>query len=253
MKTPFFGPFDVMHSTNLADNQLINLRPEIVETKDGKNVGALMGTAGLDTLATVGGPMSIGGLHSVARVPYAVTGGSIYTLNPATFAGTLVGSMGGPVNIIDNGSQILFASAAGMLCGPIGVPLTGGTIAVSGYPLTGGTISVGGTGYAIGDVIILSNYDGTQTNPAYVVVTSTAVGVVTGFTVITPGTFPIQPTIFLQASTSGAGVGFALVSPTYGALITGGINYAPGDVIVLEGTSGAQSAGAGLAGGVGTG
>ena len=43
MKTPFFGPFDIMRSTNLADNQRINIRPEIVETKDGKGVGALMG------------------------------------------------------------------------------------------------------------------------------------------------------------------------------------------------------------------
>ncbi len=78
MQTPIFGPFDVGRSTNLAANSITNLYPELVETKDGKAVGALYGCPGLDLLATVGtGP--IRGTQVMAGALYVVSGAALYS------------------------------------------------------------------------------------------------------------------------------------------------------------------------------
>jgi Phage stabilisation protein len=245
-KTPFFGPFDIMRSSNLADNQLINLRPEIVDTKDGKNVGALMGSPGLDLLTTIGnGP--INGLRTLASdTLYAVSGLQVYSLT-TSYVSTLLGSVvgnGARVSMIDNGTQLAIFTNAAAFIAQIGYQLTGGTIASSGYPLTGGTILSGGINYAIGDFIYLSANNGTTVAQAILEVTSESAGVVTGVSVFYSGIYSTEPTGFFQGTTSGIGSGFTLTAPTYGSLISGGINYNVGDTIVLEPSNGAASAAA---------
>lgn len=243
--TPFFGPFDVMRSTNLADNQLINLRPEIVETKDGKGVGALMGTPGLDLLATVGtGP--INGTKALGNLLYVISGLQVYSVTAgwaATSRGAISGSAG-LVSMIDNGTQLAIFTNQGAWVAPIGYPLTSGTIASTGYPLTGGAIGSGGLHHAIGDVITLKNVGGSQTSAAMLQVSGETGGVVTAFTIFAAGIFPVAPTSFTEASSTGVGTGFTLTSPTFGSLITGGVNYNNGDTIVLLPNDGAQSAAA---------
>jgi len=83
--------------------------------------------------------------------------------------------------------------------------------------LFGGTISVPGTGYAVGDTITLAPVGGTQVIAAQVKVATLAVGGtgVGSFTVTNPGEFSAFPTSFTQASTSGAGTGFALTAPAF--------------------------------------
>src|SRR5712664_3074724 len=125
MKTPFFGPFDVTRSTNLADNQLINLRPELVETHDGKNVGALMGTPGLDLLSEIGlGP--IRGLRQVNNtLLYVVSGENVYTVGTSSWNGTLIGSITesvAQVSMIDNGKQVAIFGKAAAWVAPAGQP-----------------------------------------------------------------------------------------------------------------------------------
>ena len=245
--TPFFGPFDVTRSPNFADNQCINLRPEVTQLKDGRNIGVLYGTPGLDLLTEVGnGP--INGSQALGSLLYVVSGLQVYTVT-AGWVGTLVDSVagnGGQVSMVSgNENQIAIFTNTGLWVGPIGYQLTGGTISSSGYPLTGGTIGAGGINYAIGDIITLHANDGTTVSQALLQVLSTGPGgAVTSFGVFFAGTYSVRPTGFTQASDSGVGSGFTLTAPTYGGLITGGVNYAVGDTIVLLPNDGTASAAA---------
>jgi hypothetical protein len=105
IKTPFLGGLSVYRSINNSDNRCVNLYPEVVETKDGKDVGALMGTPGLTgrvTLATspVRGLMVRHTNDSPAQF-FAVAGNKFYSINSswvATERGTLNTSTG-PVSM----------------------------------------------------------------------------------------------------------------------------------------------------------
>ena len=73
MKTPFLGGMSVYRSINMADNRCVNIYPEVVETKDGKDVGALIGCPGTTrrlTLATT----PVRGLFATPTILYAVAG-----------------------------------------------------------------------------------------------------------------------------------------------------------------------------------
>lgn len=90
MRTPFFGPFSVTRSSNLSDNRLINMFPEVVETKQGKDIGGLFGTPGLDFITTVGtrgGP--IRGTHPMGNLLFVVSGPQFYKLDGG-FGATLL-------------------------------------------------------------------------------------------------------------------------------------------------------------------
>ena len=203
MRTPIFGPFDVSRSPNVSDNRLINLYPELVDTKQGKAVGALYLTPGLDLLATVGtGP--IRGLHPLGDTLYVVSGGAVYALDPAYNATLLSGVLeAGGVSMIDNGTQIaIFVGNTG-------------AIAPIGYALIGGVIGAGGSAYTVGDQITLNANDGTQVATAIIEVSAVLGGAVTAFTFVQNGSFPVQPTGFTQASTTGGGSGLTLTTPTY--------------------------------------
>lgn len=106
MKTPFLGAHNVARSRDFADQQCINLFPEIL--KGGADVGALYECPGLDLKATVGiGPVRAA--HTVLTNPptlYAVSREKVYSLTTG-YTQTLLGSINsisGPVSIIDNGT-----------------------------------------------------------------------------------------------------------------------------------------------------
>lgn len=209
MKTPILGGYYIARSTNLALQICCNLFPTTVETKSGKEMGALYATPGLDLLATLGtGPIRaisnfVGGL-------VVVSGNAVYTVNGAliaTLAGTIT-TKTGPVSIINNGTQVaIFDGQSGFLL-PGGFPLSGGTIG-------GG----GGSGYAANDLIVLQASNGGQNATAEIEVTTVSGGAVTAFSVVQTGVFNPQPTSFVQESTTGSGTGFTLTSPTFGSLL----------------------------------
>lgn len=108
MKTPIFGPLYVSRSTNLAADRCVNLYPELVETKQGKAVGALYSCPGLDLLLTLtnGGPVQ--GFTQMGGDLYAVAAGYLYQIT-SNFVATVIGAVGvptGPVSMINNGTQI---------------------------------------------------------------------------------------------------------------------------------------------------
>jgi hypothetical protein len=117
MKAPLFGPSYVSRSTNLADNRLVNLYQQIVESKSasGKAVGALIGAPGLDLATTVGsGPiraMKAANLQGVGDNLYVVSGQGVYQLN-TSYASAHLGDLDtlndGPVTIVSNGVDIGF-------------------------------------------------------------------------------------------------------------------------------------------------
>lgn len=227
--TPFFGPFSVTRSTNLADNTLINLRPEVVDTKDGKNIGALYGTPGLTLLGTTGsGPIQNGGMRVLANTAlYVVSGTAVYVVNTsfvATVLGTILNSLDN-VSMVDNGTQMAIFTADAGYVGPVG------------FPLTGGNISSGGANYAINDTVVMSGLF--QTAAVILTITNVVAGAVTAFTISQTGAFNPIPGILTQQSTTGSGSGFALNTLTFGgslALCKIFLPFTPSGAQTISGT-----------------
>ena len=208
MKTPIFGGFYVAWSFNLAYQKSINIFPTVVDTKSGKEVGALYSTPGLDLLTTTGAAASRG-FKIFQGLLYVVSGSNVYSVS-LNFVATLIGSIGtanGPVTFISNGNQLLIIDGVNAYLLP------------GGQPLTGGGISDGGADYAIGDSINLQANDGQQNATAQILVTAISGGAVTGFSVTFGGAFGPLPTTFPQTSTTGSGTGFSITVPTYGASV----------------------------------
>lgn len=134
MRTPFFGPAYTARSKNLADQRLINLYGDIVETKGGKEIGAFYMCPGLDLVATVGnGPIRGTRYLAHKNILIVVSGNNVYSLNTSNVA-TLIGTIGtstGQVTIIDNAAQFaLFDgvngySSSGTFLTPIALPFSG--------------------------------------------------------------------------------------------------------------------------------
>lgn len=151
VKTPFLGTAYSSRSKNLACQQLINLYPELVDTKDGKDVAAFFMTPGLDLLSTVGtGP--IRGVRSVNGVLIVVSGPGVYAVSQ-TYSVVFLGSIGtssGPVSMVDNGNQVgIFDGQAGYA---IATTYAASTVSVAPVPI-GLTASVG---FAPGDIVTLA-------------------------------------------------------------------------------------------------
>lgn len=108
-RSPILGGFSVQRSTRAADNEIYNLFPEIIETKDGKQPGALYLTSGLTLQATVG-PGPIRALHNVRDLLYVVSGPYVYQIFPSGLAYLLgaISNASTPVSVVDNGTQVLF-------------------------------------------------------------------------------------------------------------------------------------------------
>ena len=209
MKTPFFGPFDVTRSQNLADNELINLRPEIAEGKDGKNIGALMGTPGLDLLLTTTNNDKICGLLPFSSsVLYAVSGEDIYTVTTAwgkTLVDTIVNTMRF-VSMITNGTQMLIATDLHIYVGPVG------------FQSVSQTINTKGINYGAGDVVVMQSDQGGQTAALIISVnTVDGVGGVLTYTVEQQGAFSPKNSSFSQQTTTGSGSGLILTPSTWSA------------------------------------
>lgn len=116
-RTPFLSGHAVARSRNLVDQLLVNLYPETVEGKNGKDVAAFFMTPGLDLVATCGnGP--IRGACVMANVLYVVSAATLYSVTTAWVV-TSVGSLSsnsGPVSMITNGTQLnIFDGVVGYL------------------------------------------------------------------------------------------------------------------------------------------
>lgn len=117
MRSPILGGFSIQRSTRAADNEIYNLFPEIIETKDGKQPGALYLTSGLDLQATVG-PGPVRALHNWRDTLIDVSGKYVYLIT-ANGLTQLVGTISDsptPVSIVNNSNQAaLFDGQAGWL------------------------------------------------------------------------------------------------------------------------------------------
>lgn len=120
MKSPIFGGEYIAPSQDVAFNRSINLVPELVETKEGKAVGAMYGTPGYTLFATAGsGPMrqlytaSDGTLYALSgNELYAVSSGGVPTQKGQVYTSS------GNAQMTDNGSnnQLLLVDGANAWC-----------------------------------------------------------------------------------------------------------------------------------------
>jgi hypothetical protein len=111
MKTPILGSAYVARSVNAADNQMINLFPEVVP-EGGKEAAFLQRAPGLNYLNSLGaGPVR--GLWTFGDYGYAVSGTTFYKIDSnfnAVSKGTVTGT--GQVSMVDNGTQLFIAAGA---------------------------------------------------------------------------------------------------------------------------------------------
>ncbi len=108
MQSPILGGSYTSRSRNLAYEQCINLMPLMIDKPQGKAVGMLINTPGLDLLATIGaGPIRGGTSYGIYA--YVVSGNALYQVNrswQATLLGNLATSSG-PVSVLANTTQLL--------------------------------------------------------------------------------------------------------------------------------------------------
>lgn len=242
-KTPFLGAAYTSRSKNLADQRLVNLYLEVVETKSGSEPGAFYMTPGLDLLCTCG-PGPIRGISANNSVMCIVSGDQVYFVD-RTFLPNLLGtiaSASGPVSMIANQKQIAFFDRVnGYMIGAsyfisAASPATPGTGYVPGDTITlaGGTyagvgvltvattqgvsatVAAGGTGGTNGTQTVTGT-TGTGTKfQASVTVAANAITAVLSITV--PGSYTVNPTILTAEPVTGAGLTGAQLSVVMGAL-----------------------------------
>ena len=118
MKTPFLGGGYVGRQRELVNNRCVNLFPELVETKEGKDVGALYNCPGFYLLATCGkGPVREAYVASNGLL-YVVSGNTLYSVAAnwvVTALGT-VNSSSGYAKMVDNGTQLMVIDGTGGWC-----------------------------------------------------------------------------------------------------------------------------------------
>lgn len=183
-KSPILGGFSKSRSSNLSDNELVNLILELVETKDGVWPGALYNAAGLDLVGMIGnGP--IRGVHVFRGNLYVVSGPQVWQLTPNGIS-TLLGTIGieaTPVSMFDNTVQMLIVDGVGANLAPGGYPLTGGVIL-----LPSASSQPGGGLYAVNDTVTLLAASGTQSAFPVITITSIVNTPVVTFTLPNAGT-----------------------------------------------------------------
>lgn len=145
METPFLGSAYVARSPNLIDDQLINLYPEVVENKKGKTVGAFYLTPGLTLEGTVGsGPVKLLAPFFSSNL-LALSGTTLYSVDPSTFIGTSVGtasgsgpwsvlatSQSGQIAVVD-GSQVLVSSGGAFSAATLPFSTPGSGTSLNGF------------------------------------------------------------------------------------------------------------------------
>lgn len=118
METPFFGPSYVSKSTNLADQRLINLYPEVVETKTGKSIGMLTLCPGLKLQFTLdAGPILSRSMIVMEGNLYIISGNTLYRISP-TFVATVVGT----ISITSSVSAYVYSASGGLV--PVVLPFS---------------------------------------------------------------------------------------------------------------------------------
>jgi hypothetical protein len=108
MKSPILGSAYVARSVNAADNNMVNLFPEIIP-EGGKEPAFLNRAPGLRLLTTCGtGPVR--GMWQFGNFGYVVSGAELYQVTSAWVA-TKIGDVSGtaPVSMSDNGIQLFVA------------------------------------------------------------------------------------------------------------------------------------------------
>ena len=114
METPFFGGTYSSLSPDLADDDCVNLYPEIVESKQGRAIGGFYSTPGQRLLLPLSN-MGAGAISGPVRGARPSANGKLVSVfgnqavqidinNNVTLLGHL-NSSSGPVSIIDNGKQ----------------------------------------------------------------------------------------------------------------------------------------------------
>lgn len=235
-KSPILGGFSAARSRFLADNELVNLIVEIVETKDGVAPGALYNAPGLDLVAALGsGP--IRGVRDLNGLLYVVSGPDVYSLTSNGVA-TLCGSIGAaqtPVSMFANTTQLMIVDGVG------------GWLVPGGSPLTGGTIDAPGGLYAINDEITLQGDSGTASANPVITVSAISNNPVTTYKLGSYGTSYSSATNVPTTAIAGqAGVGSGLlinISAGGGPIgsigvDSGGSGYAVGDTGFISSGSG---------------
>lgn len=232
-KSPILGGFSKQRSKSLADNELINLILEIVETKDGKVPGALYNSAGLDLVNTAG-PGPVRGLRDLNGLLYVVSGGNVYSITQNGIV-TLCGSIGvksTPVSMFNNTAQLLIVDGVGAWLVP------------GGYPLASGVINVPGSLYAIGDTITLQGTSGQASSYPIITVNGIVSTPVTAFTLSNAGTTYTSATNVATTAIAfqpGHGSGLTLNTTASGGVVAsaavnvGGTGYAVGDTGTIVG------------------
>jgi hypothetical protein len=234
-KSPILGGFSKSFSQSLSNNELVNAFVELVETKDGKVPGALIGAAGLDLVGTIGtGP--IRGFCELNDVLYIVSGNQVFSLTANGIATMLgeIGSQGStPVSMFQNTIQLMIVDGVGGWLVPGGFPLTGGQIAAA----TSTGDAAGGL-YAVNDTVTLKASTGLQTSFPIIQITSVANNPVTQLSLPNSGTAYETNTGVATTAIQpqpGAGTALTLNITASGGVITsaevsdGGSNYEVGD------------------------
>lgn len=154
MKTPILGGSYEARSRNLAYNRMINMYLQVMDKKSGKAPGMILGTPGTVLLGAIGnGP--IRGAIPVSGYGYVVSGPEVYKVDPATWTGTLLGTIttaSGSVAMIANQTQLLISDGVG---GYLVTLSTGAFSTVTSFP-SGGQLLVYQDGFG------LTNIPGTQ-------------------------------------------------------------------------------------------
>lgn len=135
LKTPFIGGAYKSRSINLSCQRLVNLFPEMVDTKDGKEIAGFFGVPGKTLWGTVGnGPIQA--QIVVNGILYVVSGGRFYSVSSAG-VGTLIGSGIGGTNVVmaASGTQIVIISDPSGWCYTINGN-TFASITSAGFPST---------------------------------------------------------------------------------------------------------------------
>ena len=234
--SPILGGFSQTKSRNAADNEIINLGVEIIETKDGTHgPGFLFGMSGLVLAASIG-PGPIRGMKRMGELLYIVSGNLFYSMS-ANKTFTLLGTVSpgtGNVSMITNGHQLVLFDGVGAWLVPGGLPLTGGSLS---------TLSSGSL-YNPGDQVTLKASSGNQYAQPIIQIETTANLPVAIYSLANLGsaytttsnapTTPIQPQM-------GTGSGLTLNITASGGAITsatiasGGTQYAVGDTGTISG------------------
>lgn len=163
MKTPFLGGTYLSRSTSLAASRAVNIYPELVETKEGKEVGGFYGCPGLPVPLVMIGVGPIRGMLTAADGNlYVASGAGVYKVTTG-FVGTLLGTMvtaSGAVSMIASNAQLLISDG---MSGYLVTLSSGAFSTVASFP-SGGKILAYQDGFGITNVPGTNQFNQSNSN-----------------------------------------------------------------------------------------